>query len=193
MSENNEENDGTKAYAKGKPENMEIEIKLDRNAELEEKQRQIEELQKQLYEVTEHRAPTGGNATPLYSKYANMTQQELDDLQNPPQDNPVYGSDLPVEFWEFNSEQEMKDKLDEAVSGKYGNQRKEEAIAINKRIRAQTSRISQIRGQEFELESKPLNCWKFNGLNKPATFIKKEDRVKPKMIPVNREAKESET
>jgi hypothetical protein len=144
--------------------------------------KETKELQDKLDATNEElRQAKLGNA-PTY-KGATLNAQQLgleDEIDN-------IHPDIPVEMWEAD-ENKLSEALKLAVDGKFGEDRRKEAIAVTKEMRAKTDAVARIRGLEWELESKPLNRFEFQGIGKPARLLSKDEfkKNKPKMIPVKR-------
>lgn len=152
-----------------------INIVLDRSQQVREMENEIIKLKTELELAKQSKPPVGGDTAQL-NEYQTGNQDEKS----------VYGSDLNVEFWEFNSEQEFKQALSDAVKGKFGAERQKEAEQIFNQIHNQTQKIADFKKLEFELDNTPMTPWKFNGVGKPASFIPKDKRQKPKMQVVKR-------
>jgi hypothetical protein len=124
-----------------------------------------------------------GKSAPVGGTTATLNQYQVN---NPDDIDQIY-PDIPVENWSSNDENKLAKAVDEACEGKYGEDRKKEAIAVTRELRQKTDAVARIRGLEWELDNENVRSpYKFNGIGKPATFIPKDKRVKPKMMPVKK-------
>jgi hypothetical protein len=162
---------------------MKMHISIDRSAEVDSLNQELAKTKLELENYKNEKQILEGKKAPIY-KGAELNSQQLglDDEQS------IFGADLPIDLWQLSSEQELKEKINEAIEGKFGADRKTEAINFNKQLREQTARVAQIRGLEYELESKPMNRFEFQGMGKPARVLSNEEmkKNKPKMIPVKK-------